>query len=62
MFERGLLCIVIGGAVLVAPRFLQSPMWHDMVAGASVVGWFALALGIALVAVDLFQRAKRNGR
>ena len=62
MFERGLLCIAIGGAVLVAPQFLQSPRWHDMVAGASVVGWFALALGIALVAVDLFQRTKRNGR
>jgi len=61
MFERGLLCIAIGAAVLIAPRFLASPMWHDMVAGASVVGWFALVLGVALVGVDLFQRMKGNG-
>ncbi len=61
MFERGLLCIAIGAAVLVAPRFLDGPMWHDMVAGASVVGWFALVLGVALVAVDLFQRTTRRG-
>ena len=62
MFERGILCILIGAAVLIAPYFLQSPHWHDMVEGARVVGWFALALGIALVAVDLFQRAKGKAR
>ena len=27
-------------------------------AGASTVGWFALVLGVALVVVDLVQRAK----
>ena len=62
MFERGLLCILIGAVVLIAPYFLQSPRWHDMVDGARVVGWFALALGIALVAVDLVQRAKGKAR
>ncbi|SDI06304.1 hypothetical protein [Variovorax sp. OV700] len=56
--ERGILCLVIGAAVLLAPRFLQGTRWFDMVAGASVVGWFALALGVALVAVGLFQRGK----
>jgi hypothetical protein len=60
--ERGILCIVIGAAVLIAPYFLQSPMWHDMVGGAYVVGWFALVLGIALVGVDLVQRAKNKRR
>jgi hypothetical protein len=29
-----------------------------MVAGAYLVGWFALALGVALVGVGLFQRGK----
>ncbi len=29
-----------------------------MVAGAYIVGWFALVLGIALVGVGLFQRNK----
>jgi hypothetical protein len=61
-FERGLLCILIGAAVLIAPHFLTSPHWHDMLAGARVAGWFALVLGIALVVVDLFQRAKRKAR
>ncbi|WP_162586415.1 hypothetical protein [Variovorax sp. RA8] len=61
-FERGLLCILIGAAVLIAPHFLTSPLWHDMIGGASVVGWFALVLGIALVVVDLVQRARSKAR
>ncbi|MGK6307558.1 hypothetical protein [Variovorax sp. DT-64] len=62
MFERGLLCILIGAAVLIAPHFLTSPHWQDMLGGARVVGWFALVLGIALVVVDLVQRARRKVR
>jgi len=50
MLERGLMCILIGAAVLLAP-----------IGGAYVVGWFALVLGVALVAVDLLQRAKKSG-
>ncbi|MDP9930807.1 hypothetical protein J2X90_002297 [Variovorax paradoxus] len=56
--ERGILCLAIGAAVLLAPRFLQGTRWFDMVAGAYLVGWFALALGVALVAVSLFKRGK----
>ena len=56
--ERGILCLVIGAAVLLAPRFLQGTRWFEMVAGAYLVGWFALALGVALVGVGLFQRDK----
>jgi len=33
-----------------------------MVGGAAVVGWFALVLGLALVAVDLVQRLRRRAR
>ncbi|MDR6856546.1 hypothetical protein [Variovorax guangxiensis] len=62
MFERGLLCIFIGAAVLIAPHFLTSPHWREMIAGANVVGWFALVLGIALVVVDLVQRARGKAR
>ena len=59
MAERGVLCLLIGAVVLVLPRFL-SPTggWHDMLSGAATVGWFALVLGIALILVDLIQRAK----
>jgi hypothetical protein len=58
MAERGILCLLIGIAVLVGPYFLQSSGWHDMIAGAATVGWFALVLGVALIVVDLVQRAK----
>ncbi|MDB5879539.1 MAG: hypothetical protein JWQ41_2953 [Variovorax sp.] len=60
MFERGILVALIGIAIIVGPRFLQSSRFYEMVAGAQVVGWFALVLGIALAAVDLIQRAKKK--
>jgi hypothetical protein len=56
MVERGILCVLIGAAVLLAPRFLEASGTRDMIAGASVVGWFAVVLGVALMAVDLFKR------
>ncbi len=58
MVERGILCVVIGAAVLLAPRFLAASGTRDMIAGASVVGWFAVVLGVALIAVDLFKRGQ----
>jgi uncharacterized membrane protein HdeD (DUF308 family) len=60
MYERGILCALIGIAIIVGPRFLQSSRFYEMVSGAYVVGWFALVLGIALTVVDLIQRAKRK--
>jgi uncharacterized membrane protein HdeD (DUF308 family) len=60
MLERGILCIVIGGAVLLAPYFVRSAAWQEMVGGAQVVGWFAVVLGVALVVVELVQRGKRK--
>ncbi|MDM0011849.1 hypothetical protein QTH87_05290 [Variovorax sp. J22P168] len=62
MLERGLLCILIGAAVLIAPSFLTSPGWRETVAGANVVGWFALVLGVALVVVALIQRVRAPRR
>lgn len=62
MIERGFLCILIGAAVLIAPNFLSSPGWRETIEGAYVVGWFALVLGIALVAVALVQRARGKER
>ena len=58
MAERGVLCLLIGIAVLVAPHFLASSGWHDMIAGAATVGWFAVVMGIALIVDDLVHRAK----
>ncbi|HET7836306.1 MAG TPA: hypothetical protein VFL43_10845 [Variovorax sp.] len=62
MIERGVLCILIGAVVLIAPSFLSSPGWRETVGGASVVGWFALVLGVALVVVALVQRARGRDR
>jgi len=59
---RGLACIVIGVAVLLAPRFLQSPGYREMFAGAWLVGWFAIVLGAALIVVGLVKRARGGGR
>jgi uncharacterized membrane protein HdeD (DUF308 family) len=56
--ERGILCLVIGAAVLLAPRFLQGTRWFEMVAGAYLVGWFALVLGAVLVVGELVKRGR----
>ncbi|MGJ7611727.1 MULTISPECIES: hypothetical protein [unclassified Variovorax] len=56
--ERGILCLAIGAAVLLAPRFLQGTRWFEMVAGAYLVGWFALVLGAVLVVRELVKRGK----
>ena len=62
MLERGILCVIIGIAVLLGPRFLQSPTWRDMVGGAYLVGWFALVLGLALIAGELLKRLRGRPR
>ena len=56
--ERGILCLVIGVAVLLGPRFLQGTRWFEMVAGAYLVGWFAVVLGVALIVVERVKRGK----
>jgi len=58
--ERGILCLVIGVAVLLGPRFLQGTRWFEMVAGAHLVGWFALVLGIALIVVELVKLGRKR--
>jgi len=60
MLVRGIACIVIGAAVLLAPHFLQSPGYREMIGGAQLVGWFAIVLGVALVAVDLVKRSRKR--
>ncbi|MFV0676751.1 MULTISPECIES: hypothetical protein [Variovorax] len=58
--ERGILCLVIGAAVLLGPRFLQGTRWFEMVAGAYLVGWFALVLGVALIVVELLKLGRKR--
>ena len=46
---KGILCIMIGLGVVVSPYFITSPGMQSIVAKSAAVGWFALALGLALV-------------
>lgn len=46
---KGVLCALIGLGVLVSPHFITSPGMQGIVAQSSLVGWFALVLGIALM-------------
>ena len=53
---KGLLCALIGLAVLVSPYFITSPGMQGIVANASLVGWFALVLGLGFIGVYVRRR------
>ncbi|MFZ2738742.1 MAG: hypothetical protein WBI20_08545 [Burkholderiaceae bacterium] len=48
---KGILCSLIGLGVLLSPHFIVSPGMQNIVANATLVGWFSLVLGCALIAV-----------
>ena len=56
---RGILCVLIGLGVLVSPHFMGASGLRDMVAGAWLVGWFSLGLGLMFV-VQFFSRKSRS--
>ena len=43
---KAIFCVLIGLGVLVSPYFIKSPGMQGIVAQSSLVGWFALVLGI----------------
>ncbi len=53
---RGVLCTLIGLGVLISPHFITSPGMQDIVAQSSLVGWFALVLGIAFLGLYARRR------
>ena len=55
---KGLILCLLGLAVLVSPLFIRAPGFMQAVGGSSVVGWFALVLGIAFVAQWAWRRNK----
>ena len=57
---KGILCALIGLAVLISPYFIKSPGMQGTVASASLVGWFALVLGVAFIGV--YGRRRLTGR
>ena len=56
---KGILCIMIGLGVVVSPYFITSPGMQNIVAQSAVVGWFALALGLAFVGLYASRRMAR---
>ena len=46
---RGILCTLIGLGVLISPHFITSHGMQGIVVQSSLVGWFALVLGIAFL-------------
>ena len=53
---KGILCIMIGLGVVISPYFIKTPDMQSIVAQSAVVGWFALALGLALLGVYARRR------
>ena len=53
---RGLLLCFIGLVVLVSPMVIRAPGFAEAVGRSSVVGWFALVLGIVFVVQWLARR------
>ncbi|MDW5443420.1 hypothetical protein [Polaromonas sp. SM01] len=53
---KGVLCALIGLAVLISPYFIKSPGMQGIVASASLVGWFALVLGAAFIGIYLRRK------
>ncbi len=55
---KGVLCAIVGIIILVAPVISRSSSVQELMAGASAVGWFSLALGCALTGVYAHRRIK----
>ncbi|OGB09776.1 MAG: hypothetical protein A3E79_14895 [Burkholderiales bacterium RIFCSPHIGHO2_12_FULL_61_11] len=53
---KGLLCALIGLAVLASPWFIASPDIRDIVAQASLLGWLALVLAVGFIGVHVWRR------
>ena len=59
---KGILCILIGLGVLLSPHYIASPGMRDIVAQASLVGWFALVLGVAFTGLYVRRRMTAQGK
>lgn len=59
---KAILLVLIGLGVLLSPYFISSPGMQGIVAKASVVGWFSLALGGAFLAVYVKRRLSAQSK
>lgn len=59
---RGIACAVIGAAILIAPPYMRSEELRTAVRGSAMVGWLAIAVGIALVGYGAYRSRSTSGR
>lgn len=57
---KGVTCTLIGIVILLAPLVARSPSVRELMAQAAAVGWFALVLGLALLARPAQQWLRRK--
>lgn len=57
---KGVTCTLIGIVILLAPLVARSPSVRELMAQAAAVGWFALVLGLALLARPALQWLRRK--
>lgn len=52
---KGVLCALIGITILVAPHVARSARVQELMTSVSVIGWFSLVLGCALVGLHAWR-------
>ena len=62
LMVKAVLCMLIGLGVLLSPHYITSPGMQGIVAKASLVGWFALVLGVAFLALYLKRRLSASNQ
>ena len=58
MLFKGVTCALIGLVILLAPYVARSTSVRDLMVQATLVGWFALVLGLAFLVNYAMRRAK----
>lgn len=58
MLFKGVTCTLIGLVILLAPYVARSLSVRDLMAQATLVGWFALVLGLAFLGHYTVRRIK----
>ncbi|RYF23765.1 MAG: hypothetical protein EOO33_13315 [Comamonadaceae bacterium] len=58
---KGVTCAIIGAVILLAPYYARSLSVRDLMQQATLVGWFALVLGLAFIGRYALHRLRTRG-
>ena len=59
---KGVTCALIGLVILIAPYVARSAAVRELMGQVTLVGWFALVLGLAFLVQYAVRRAKAKRR